>query len=259
MPGGLGNRKPKALQEPTSSGESALLTDEQIAEKFGHASGNDSQDARMRADILRSLKAGKVSGTWPAVPSGKQSGGSQAGSIGKSVGLQVGKKVGVKLAVQAGLQAAPVVGQIAAGLIELGSFIKGLFTGHHKAAVQAENTILGTLGPQVDDAFRQIDAAFASGQSSDAQIAVALDIVEREYSEQTASIRKEGGGKCNAACWYHQIVRALVFKKKQQFRRAGAAALAAVFSGPGLYFLGAGALLSGGWALLDALRRAKRA
>ncbi len=169
------------------------------------------QQANIAAGLQQSLSAGYIAIPAPAVPQGAAGGGALGAA---RVGLSAAR-TGLQLA-KTGLKAVPILSEAIGGL-DLLVNIKNIFTGAHAAAVRTENATLGTVVPQVNQAYAQVDEGFKGGKLNADQAAQALDTIENEYLNATVGILKEGISQCNAACVFHQHVIALNIKKKSQY------------------------------------------
>lgn len=144
----------------------------------------------------------------------------------------------LKLAGSAGslsLQAATTTGLIAAGPATLGisiaiAGIVGLFgtiLNHHAQAVQKEQSTLCSAVPAANNYLTIIDQALQSGQATPAEAIQALDSLESDFESAVSSIRKMGGGSCNAACVMTLELRGVVAYRTALYQELAATQAAA--------------------------------
>ncbi len=199
------------------------LSDAQIADKF--AVGVPlKQVPKLKQDILSSLAAGQITPPAPRPPKGG-SPSSRLGKVGQGAGLVSGvggsaivASGGTVALTGAGIAAAGIAtAGIAAAGIALLIGIKSLFGGHHAAAVQNEQAILSESVPLANQILMQIDQNFSQNKITASDARSALDTLQQGFESDIGPIIREGVGACNAACIFHRILSAVVYKKKQDY------------------------------------------
>lgn len=121
-----------------------------------------------------------------------------------------------------------------AGAVALG-VISAIFAHHAKAVAKEQSTMCAAV-PGANEALAWIDSEFKAGHMSKASASAALDELLRNFESYVAPVRKdEGNGKkCNLACGYSRVLRAIVAKKKAEYAEAPDSVIAAIFSGEGV-------------------------
>lgn len=135
------------------------------------------------------------------------------------------------------------VGLIAAGPATLGISIAiagivgifGTLMAHHAQAVKKEQNTLCSAVPAANNYLNIIEQGVTSGQVTPAQAIQALQSLSSGFDTAVSSIRKMGGGMCNAACVMTEMLRAIVEYRTsayQDLEAAGAAIAASSGSTP---------------------------
>jgi hypothetical protein len=175
------------------------------------------QSAASREGVAKAIRARRII-DYDSQATARRSAGISIASpqgIGKIAGLGVqGAEIGLNLAGKA-VAAVPIIGS-AIGIV---NSIIGVFTAHHAAAVQAENSTLNTTIPQVNQALDQLETAYRSGQLGGAQMKGALEQLYQSFLAALTAISQPAvfdaaatiaAHHCNAGCTEERALRGIL-------------------------------------------------
>ena len=217
----------------------ALLTAQQAESQAQSGAGVNSGAITSSGmqNILASINAGVLmdNGVPGYIPGSAQCAAAQGTTPGSVKDLSlVGSAGALALTTTTTFGASTAVGAalapFSAGISLAISTIVGLFStilAHHAQAVAKEQSTLCSAVPAANNYLNIIQSAVAAGQATPAQAIQALNSLSTDFDSAVSSIRKMGGGSCNAACVMTLELRGIIAYLTAEYQQATAVTAAA--------------------------------